>query len=166
LDSVPEGTFNGVEHLAQLRLKHNRICKLPSYVLLVNHRLIVLIFRKALNEIKGSLELLDLGFNCLESVPASNLRSAVFLKHLDLSNNRISALKDLEFMNLPELKEVRLSDNRISQLSSRAFVNVPSLTHLYLRGNELTVVDPNVLQSFKHLIVIDLALNRLPKVCF
>ncbi|KAI6169980.1 hypothetical protein M3Y97_01167600 [Aphelenchoides bicaudatus] len=149
LDTIPEGSFNGLEQLSQVRLKSNKICKLPS---------------KALNEIKGSLELLDLSQNCLEAVPAQNLRSAIFLKHLDLSGNRIVNLKDLELMNLPALKEIRLSENKISQISMRAFVNVPMLTHLYLKHNELTTVDSTMLQNFKHLNVIDLSANHLQKI--
>jgi len=149
IETVPESAFNGMEKLLKLRLKGNKICKLPS---------------KALNEIKGSLELLDLGANCFTSVPVSNLRSSVFLKHLDLSGNQIGAVKDYDFVNLPDLKEVRLNENRISQISVRSFWSVPMLTHFSIKQNELTEIDPVLLQNFQLLNVIDLSENRLQKI--
>jgi len=149
IETILESAFNGMGKLSELRLKGNKVCKLPS---------------KALNEVKGSLELLDLGSNCFSSVPVSNLRSSVFLKHLDLSGNQIGAVKDRDFVNLPDLKEIRLSDNRISKIEVRSFLNVPMLTHFYIKQNELTEIDPAFLQSFKWLNVVDLSGNHLQKI--
>lgn len=149
LTTLGEQCFNGLNKLVQLRVKKNKICRLPQ---------------NSLDELKPQLELLDLSYNCFTEVPAKNLRNFRTLKHLDLSENQISSLRELEFMNLPMLKEVRLSGNRVTAFSPRAFVNVPSLSHLFLRGNALTDIDASILQNFKLLEAVDLSKNLLTKI--
>ena len=61
-------------------------------------------YRLALNEIKEKLELLDLSNNCLNHVPAQNLRNSLNMQYLDLSRNSISEIANFELINLPQLQ--------------------------------------------------------------
>jgi hypothetical protein len=60
----------------------------------------------ALNELRDSLELLDLSSNCLSAVPATTLRGHNKMMYLDLSDNKIDDLPNMQFMNMPALTEV------------------------------------------------------------
>uniref|UniRef100_A0A915CWA3 Uncharacterized protein n=1 Tax=Ditylenchus dipsaci TaxID=166011 RepID=A0A915CWA3_9BILA len=149
LNDIPERSFDGLDQLRQLRLKHNRIC---------------LLLPNALNETKTSLELLDLSHNCLVTVPAQNLRNSIGLTHLDLAGNQIGDVAQMQFMNLPKLLELRLNSNRLKGIAPNGFMNVPQLKHFLARDNVLHQLDGQTLQAFKQLEVIDLSANSFARI--
>uniref|UniRef100_F1KTD1 Leucine-rich repeat-containing protein 15 n=1 Tax=Ascaris suum TaxID=6253 RepID=F1KTD1_ASCSU len=150
LNDISEGSLEGVGNLRHLRIERNKICALS---------------RNALNESKGTLELLDLSDNCLTRIPAQNLRNCVRLMYVDLSQNKITEIANFEVMNLPMLKELRVSSNQLANIAPMAFMNVPQLQYLYLKNNVLESLESSRLfQVFKQLEVLDLSRNRLTKV--
>ncbi|VDM23668.1 unnamed protein product [Toxocara canis] len=150
LTDIPEGSLEGAGNLRHLRAERNKICALS---------------RNALNESKGTLELLDLSDNCLSRIPAQNLRNCIRLMYVDLSDNKITEIANFEVMNLPMLKELRVNNNQLTSISSMAFMNVPQLQYLYLKNNMLESIESSRLfQVFKQLEVLDLSHNRLTKI--
>ncbi|KAI8044095.1 tsukushi-like isoform X2 [Drosophila gunungcola] len=65
------------------------------------------------------VETLDLSGVGLEEIPnALNLTALKDLRHLDLSNNKISRLKSFNFRTMPRLQSVDLSHNDLTDLPS------------------------------------------------
>ncbi|VDK61161.1 unnamed protein product, partial [Onchocerca ochengi] len=149
LTDLSDNVLKGAESLRHLRLEGNKICSLSSNSLL---------------DIKNVLELLDLSDNCLNNIPAQNLRNCIRLMYLDLSHNAIKEITNFELMNLPLLKELRINNNQISYIAPAAFMNVPLLEHLYLRNNLISSIETERLfQVLKNLEVLDLSENMLAK---
>ncbi|XP_044536783.1 leucine-rich repeat-containing protein 66-like isoform X1 [Gracilinanus agilis] len=61
---------------------------------------------------------LDLSYNSIRALSVSNMRNEDWtIKHLNLSNNRISELTFSSFMCFPSLETLNLSDNGIHSIS-------------------------------------------------
>ncbi|GMT07218.1 hypothetical protein PENTCL1PPCAC_30582, partial [Pristionchus entomophagus] len=149
INDLPEGSFDGLPKLRQLRVRNNKICTLSS---------------NSLNETKNSLELLDLSRNCLGAVPAPALRNSQRLTYLDLSSNKIAEIGNFNVMNLPRLRELQLNDNILNKIHPMAFMNVPELQFLYMRNNLISNLDGNRLQAFSKLEILDARNNMLSKL--
>ncbi|GMT36257.1 hypothetical protein PFISCL1PPCAC_27554, partial [Pristionchus fissidentatus] len=149
IHDLPEGTFDGLPKLTQLRVRNNKICTLSS---------------NSLNETKATIELLDLSSNCLGAVPAPSLRNSQKLTYLDLSSNKISEVGNFNLMNLPNLRELVLNDNLLNKIHPMAFMNVPELQFLYIRNNLISNLDGNRLQAFSKLEILDARNNMLGKM--
>ncbi|XP_011699396.1 PREDICTED: insulin-like growth factor-binding protein complex acid labile subunit [Wasmannia auropunctata] len=79
---------------------------------------------------------LSLADNILVTVP--DVCPMLYLNHLDLSGNRISAVHSDAFCNfLRNLEYLYLSNNVITTIETRAFRNLLSLKYLDLSGNRL-----------------------------
>ncbi|CAJ0955298.1 unnamed protein product, partial [Mesorhabditis belari] len=149
IKTIPEQVFNGMVNLRHLRLAENQICDLDGNVL---------------NEVKNTLETLDLSGNCLIAVPAPNIRNSIRLTTLYLTGNKLAKIEKMHFMNLPLLREVQLAENQLTFIDGMAFMNVPKLQILNLNQNLLTNFDISRLQAFKDLEVLDVSKNKLLKV--
>ncbi|GMR61025.1 hypothetical protein PMAYCL1PPCAC_31220, partial [Pristionchus mayeri] len=149
INDLPEGSFDGLPKLRQLRVRSNKICSLSA---------------NSLGETKSSLELLDLGRNCLGGVPAAALRNSQRLTYLDLSSNKIAEIGNFNLMNLPRLRELTLNDNILNKIHPMAFMNVPELQFLYMRNNLISNLDGNRLQAFPKLEILDARNNMLSKL--
>ncbi|VDD92613.1 unnamed protein product, partial [Enterobius vermicularis] len=147
ITEIPENCFSNVKLLKNLKLQGNSICTLP---------------RLALNEIKEKLELLDLSNNCLNHVPAQNLRNSLNMQYLDLSRNSISEIANFELINLPQLQELRMQRNNLQRIAPMAFMNVPKLQHLYLNENLLSNFES--IRMFQNLEILDLSRNQLKEL--
>ncbi|XP_070546931.1 immunoglobulin superfamily containing leucine-rich repeat protein-like [Ptychodera flava] len=118
--------------------------------------------------IPEDVEILDLGYNRIPSLPMEGFSSLSRLKnlHLDaydnlttleelnLQYNNITKLEDFSFSSLSQLKILYLSGNSISVISSEAFHNVTSLEELRLQYNDITTLEAYVFSSLsqmKHL---------------
>uniref|UniRef100_A0A914HNJ3 LRRCT domain-containing protein n=1 Tax=Globodera rostochiensis TaxID=31243 RepID=A0A914HNJ3_GLORO len=149
IKEVPDSTFTGLKELRFLRLRMNNICNLMPNLL---------------SDQKGSLELLDLSYNCFSSVPSAALRNCVELRWLNLAGNAIEGIKPMQFMSLPNLIELRLHSNGLKRIATNGFMNVPALRHLFLQNNKLGMLDSGTLQAFKELQLVDLNSNIFYKI--
>uniref|UniRef100_A0A0N5ATT6 Leucine-rich repeat-containing protein let-4 n=1 Tax=Syphacia muris TaxID=451379 RepID=A0A0N5ATT6_9BILA len=148
-DLVADDTLPPVPKLYDLSLADNHICE---------------VHKSVFDNVKNSLQTLNLGRNCLRSVPASAIRGFKKLKALHLHGNNITALNLLSFMNLPVLSLLNLASNKIAAIHRQAFLNVPLLKYLYLSGNQITKVYPHQFSSFEQLEMLDLSENSLTEI--
>lgn len=74
------------------------------------------------------------------------------LKHLDMSNNRITIVKDSDFIHVKTLERLHLNDNEIADIKPHAFAPLTKLRLLDLTSNQLVVVQAMV---FAPLIQLD-----------
>ncbi|KAF7632368.1 hypothetical protein Mgra_00008217 [Meloidogyne graminicola] len=134
-----------ISKLSDLNLSHNRITS---------------IHKTFFDNVKHSLQTINLGHNLLEEVPAT-LRGFRMLMALHLHNNNLQNLPQLSFMNLPILSLLNLASNQIRSIHRQAFLNAPQLRFLYLSANQLTEVQPFQFSSFERLEMLDLSNNKI-----
>ncbi|VDN18915.1 unnamed protein product [Gongylonema pulchrum] len=143
-DAIPP-----LSKLYDINLANNRIC---------------LIQKNAFDDVKYTVQTINLGKNCLKEVPAPAIRGFKQLMALHLHSNNITALEALSFMNLPLMNLLNLASNLISDVHKQAFLNVPNLRFLYLTGNQITEIRPRQFASFGQLEMVDLTGNQLTKL--
>ncbi|XP_072917525.1 toll-like receptor 18 [Hemitrygon akajei] len=78
---------------------------------------------------------------------------------LDLSYNRIAAIRDPDFARLPDLRVLKLSYNNISWLGPAAFASNPWLEELNLFNNSLRSIPGTVLAPLTRLVRLELSNN-------
>ncbi|XP_068716660.1 uncharacterized protein [Montipora capricornis] len=83
------------------------------------------------------------------------------LEVLDLSENRIGAIKAGIFNGLPKLSTIYLSENRISSLDSESFRELPNLKYLWLFLNQIRHLPGEVFHGLYQLKVLSLGMNRI-----
>lgn len=81
------------------------------------------------------------------------------LVELDMSNNRISVIKDLNFIHIKTLEKLDLSYNEINEIQVNAFSLMNLLHHLDLSSNQLVVVPANVFAPLVTLETLKLSMN-------
>ncbi|VDK82483.1 unnamed protein product [Onchocerca ochengi] len=145
-DIEAEHAFPPLSKLYDVSLANNRICQ---------------IHKNAFDDVKYSIQTINLGRNCLKEVPASAIRGFKQLMALHLHNNNISSLGALSFMNLPLINLLNLASNQISTIHKQTFLNVPNLRYLYLTRNRITDILPHQFNSFEQLEMLDLTGNYL-----
>jgi Leucine rich repeat len=107
----------------------------------------------------GKLTTIDFSRNQLSKVEP--LDRSPYLKHLNLSTNRIEELQIGSFAGLKYLKVLDLGANNISKIESVTFSKLENLEKVILAENKLTELPENVFSSQTNLIEIDLSHNRL-----
>ncbi|CAL4127869.1 unnamed protein product, partial [Meganyctiphanes norvegica] len=80
---------------------------------------------------------------------------------LDLSRNRIQAVKDKTFEENQQLRKLDLSSNSISTLFDNAFKSFPNLTDLILENNNIANIEPKAFHGLKRIENLDLSYNNL-----
>uniref|UniRef100_A0A1I8BAT0 LRRCT domain-containing protein n=1 Tax=Meloidogyne hapla TaxID=6305 RepID=A0A1I8BAT0_MELHA len=163
--------FNQMNDLIRLDLSDNYIDELKSEHALsriaklndinLSHNKITAIHKSFFDNVKHSLQTINLGHNLLEEVPASSLRGFRILMALHLHNNNLKNLPQLSFMNLPVLSLLNLAANQIRSIHRQAFLNAPQLRFLYLSANQLSEVQPFQFSSFERLEMLDLSNNKI-----
>uniref|UniRef100_A0A915NSI9 Uncharacterized protein n=1 Tax=Meloidogyne floridensis TaxID=298350 RepID=A0A915NSI9_9BILA len=145
-------------YIEELKTELPRISKLNDINL--SHNKITSIHKSFFDNVKHSLQTINLGHNLLEEVPAT-LRGFRMLMALHLHNNNLKNLPQLSFMNLPVLSLLNLAANQIRSIHRQAFLNVPQLRFLYLSANQLSEVQPFQFSSFERLEMLDLSNNKI-----
>ncbi|KAJ3314079.1 Leucine-rich repeat-containing protein 40 [Boothiomyces sp. JEL0838] len=110
-----------------------------------------------LNAISCQLTTLILSKNKIKVFPALECPK---LKHLDLSNNAISAF-EVDVLRFPSLDELNLNNNRISTLPE---LELPELSVLLLSDNSLSEINVPVLKKLPKLKTLDLSNNSISMV--
>ncbi len=132
LDSIELPHVFYLRNLKRLHLRDNSLSEIPADFGILN----------------SNLEFLDLGFNLLHEIDVSLCRGLAYLKHLDLSSNRIKRLPD-KIRELSELELLDLSKNRISEITHELCNDLRNLKELNLSNNSLYHLFISLTQSGK-----------------
>ena len=105
--------------------------------LALRHNLIEDLFNSGSEE-KGSLLMINLGNNALQSISEVAFNGLVHLKYLYLDNNRITSIHKNAFTSLQSLKRLWLQFNQLMIVQSSWFNNLKSIESLQLSDNKIT----------------------------
>lgn len=106
-----------------------------------------------------NLEYLELTIG-LERLPLTRIPGK--LKHLNLSDNRITSVDIDAFHNADQLEQINLQYNRIGTLAdSGAFAGPNNLKHLILYHNKLTILKRDMFKTAQNLLSLDVASNEI-----
>jgi serine/threonine protein kinase len=112
----------------------------------------------ALGELSG-LDILNMGSNELESLPADIFVGLNNLKYLDLSSNRLVMLPLDAFNGLEQLQTLFLNFNRLQTTAPGAFNGLEQLQILYLSSNLLSELEADSFESLSALSTLYLLDN-------
>lgn len=172
LKSVPISSLADLNSLTQLDISENHIGDivrdedvLPNLPKLTDFNLssnkICNLHKDVFENVKNSLQTLNLGDNCFSKIPAASIRGFKQLLALHFHKNRIRQLEPLQFMNLPFLNLINLADNHIVDIHRQSFLNVPNLRFMYLSENNISSLEANEFRTFENLELLDLTKNRI-----
>lgn len=86
------------------------------------------------------------------------------LQEVDLNFNYIQKLDDNTFVDLPFLRHVDLSGNRLTVITPKTFRGMQDLSYLNLHYNTLHSLPPGFLKDSPNINELNLARNRLETV--
>lgn len=87
------------------------------------------------------------------------------LKHLNLSENRITSIENGAFHNGPHLEDINLQYNQIDALADTgAFSGPINLKHLILYHNKLTILKRDMFKTAPNLVSLDLGCNQITTI--
>ena len=130
IGKLQPGAFNGLENLARLDLRENRLTELPPSVF----------------DGLENLRVLDLSHNGLTELPPSVFDGLENLRVLNLSLNGLTELPPSVFDGLENLRVLNLSLNGLTELPSGVLESLTNLEVFDLRGNDgepFTITHPN-----------------------
>ncbi|CAH2292370.1 leucine-rich repeat and immunoglobulin-like domain-containing nogo receptor-interacting 3 [Pelobates cultripes] len=110
-----------------------------------------------------NLTSLSITYTNLTSVPATALRSLVYLEYLNLSYNPIRAIQRSSFRDLVRLKELHMVGASLTSVDSQAFYGLRQIRLLNVSNNLLSTLEDNVFQSVNTLETLRVDAN--PLVC-
>jgi Leucine-rich repeat (LRR) protein len=118
-------------------------------------------FPSGLSKIK-KLDLLNLGFNKISSIPIyENLKS---ITSLNLSVNNFKGSLPKELNNYNNLGYINLQANYLDNIQKDSFNNLKNLTQLDLNFNNFTGYLPLEINQFKNLNELDMGVNNLTNI--
>ncbi|XP_069611962.1 toll-like receptor 13 [Ranitomeya imitator] len=118
---------------------------------------------KFINTSKGScnlLRILDLSYNSVKNVTASQMKKFRKLKELNLSNNIITAIKICSGNVSMELVHLNLSFNYLASLTKDEFQCLKKLKSLSLNDNKIQTIGKYSFRGLKTLEVLHLKSNH------
>lgn len=154
-----------LENLRILDLKHTKINYLPENNLknlnnlYVDNNYFDNFPEFSLKPMTENLKILTISNNLLKEIP-NELVNLVNLEILDLSFNSISSIP--KRLNLINLKELLLNDNYLSSLN-KSMTSLKNLERLTLNNNQLNDIADYLFDSVK-LVYLDLSYNNLTKI--
>lgn len=87
------------------------------------------------------------------------------LKHLNLSDNRITAIDIDAFQTVPDLELINMQFNQIERLpETDTFRNLPKLKHLIFYHNKLTILTGDMFRAAQTLESIDISCNEIETI--
>jgi Leucine-rich repeat (LRR) protein len=146
--------FKDFEHNFSLDLSNNQIQKIEKFEYL-NHII-------SLNLSNNEIEKIGNVFKLTMTYFKINSYS---LETLDLSNNKITQLKKLDFESLNSLKNLNLKNNQILFIHSDTFMNLIKLEYINLAFNNIHEIPNNLFhQNLSFLKNIELSNNFLTEI--
>lgn len=110
----------------------------------------------------GNLQYLSLAIG-LDRLPTCTIPTK--LKHLNLSDNRITSIDIDAFQNTPNLEAINMQFNQITMLAENgAFRGLTKLKHLTLYHNKLTILKHEMFSAAPNLESIDVACNDIETI--
>ncbi|KAL7673491.1 hypothetical protein ACOME3_008346 [Neoechinorhynchus agilis] len=103
---------------------------------------------------------LNFSKNRLQEIPKYQF-VRIFVRHVDLSHNRIVHIHEKAFAMSDYVETLRLNDNKLKSLSDHAFSLLPKLQYLDLSGNPLEAVDFDAILPLTNNLKI-LRISRIP----
>ncbi|VVD01229.1 unnamed protein product, partial [Leptidea sinapis] len=157
-----------------LKLRHNNLAKLPSYIFLgldirhltVHNSTLAVIEDSSLSSIGNKLTQLDVtavhnkAFLGLDTLEILTLK----LKRLNLGGNELTAVPQKALALLENLKKLEMQENRITSISEGDFAGLRSLDSLGLAHNQLREVPAQVFSHLTFLNSLELEGNLIQRI--
>ncbi|KAI9521241.1 Leucine-rich repeats and immunoglobulin-like domains protein 1 [Dissostichus eleginoides] len=171
LTSIDVEAFDNLPSLRELRLDHNELTSIPDLGQAASKIVSLYLHHNKIRSIDGRrtrelayVETLDLSNNDITELRGHCFPAGLQIRHLYLSNNKISSLELGALDHLgATLQILRLSRNRISQIPVKAF-QLPRLTQLELNRNRIRQVEGLTFQGLSSLEVLKLHRNNINKL--
>ena len=145
LTTLPDGVFDNLAVLEELDLEGNDLTTLPDGVF----------------DNLAALERLNLGLNALTTLPNGVFDNLAALTFLTLTRNDLTALPNGIFDNLAALERLNLTRNDLTTLPDGVFDGLSALGRLTLFNNALTTLPDGVFDNLSALERLNLGLNAL-----
>ena len=139
---IVDKTFYKIAHDNLLWKNHINPLWMTCQSHFYNHYKHSFILQKNINSNQAFSSIKNLRVDFTHFVISPQLCQLITLKHLDLSNNKITTIP-YEFGNLIHLNTLHLNYNEITTLP-REFEQLTKLQFLYLQGNLLNKVPPEI----------------------
>lgn len=148
LEDVNKYNFNYASALLELRMRSNKIKKLPNSV-----------FSSI-----TTLTTLDVSSNEISEIESSAFVSLANLEYLTLTNNRIMSIDENVFKELTSLISIRIDSNKLQVIEENLFANNLNLSEIRLDTNEIVAINGDAFGKLKKLKILNLSTNRLRKI--
>jgi len=107
-----------------------------------------------------SLQVLNLGENMIDQLPAETFRDMTNLLQVNLNKNKVRNLEPGVFENA-FLTKVNMSGNQLTEIQSKSFSNLEILEVVDLSGNQISAISNGAFDRIPHLKTLHLQKNRL-----
>ncbi|KAH8269420.1 hypothetical protein KR018_002792 [Drosophila ironensis] len=147
-------------------LQDDRKCKYGRIEKLLRIRCYDLDLKEVPQNLKTSVEVLDLSYNRIRKLKSSSFQKYTDIKFLMLYENMILSVEPGTFEPLTSLQEIDLSNNGLTTIPLELF-QLPRLRNLYIDSNELTSLDLEGLQKpirapLEYMNIANCELQELP----
>ncbi|KAH8290221.1 hypothetical protein KR054_001104 [Drosophila jambulina] len=147
-------------------LQDDRKCKYGRIEKLLRIRCYDLDLKEVPQNLKTSVEVLDLSYNRIRKLKSSSFQKYTDIKFLMLYENMILSVEPGTFEPLTSLQEVDLSNNGLTTIPLELF-QLPRLRNLYIDSNELVSLDLQALEKpirapLEYLNIANCELKELP----
>ncbi|XP_043066845.1 leucine-rich repeat-containing protein 4C [Drosophila bipectinata] len=147
-------------------LQDDRKCKYGRIEKLLRIRCYDLDLKEVPQNLKTSVEVLDLSYNRIRKLKSSSFQKYTDIKFLMLYENMILSVEPGTFEPLTALQEIDLSSNGLTTIPLELF-QLPRLRNLYIDSNELTSLDLRGLEKpirapLEYLNIANCELKELP----
>nr|CAB3266362.1 slit homolog 1 protein-like [Phallusia mammillata] len=157
VNSVMEQAFRNLTSLEYLNLSRNNFTLIENNLNLKAKG----VFPPVTLSNSTNLIQLDLSHNKIENpIPEGTLRSLKYLKHLQLSDNKLKSL-DSEFSSLWGIHYLDVKRNQLSYVSPQSLNMALKLKELDLSRNFLSTISKFVFKNLLELAILDLHENQL-----
>ncbi|CAN9506034.1 unnamed protein product [Ophioblennius macclurei] len=106
----------------------------------------------------------DLTINKLSAIKATDFMNLSKVIQLDLSRNYIKKISAGALANMKSLQKINLNNNKLGKLEDGVFEGLTQLTELRMTKNQIKNVSASVFKSLTNLSLLDLSKNSLKQV--